>query len=440
MRRPAALVAIATVASIAAVAPAPGAARADGPAPAPAERIDPQASVRAAPTATQVGLTAPDGASGDLGGRAVATDGGTAVVGAPFHAVDGRAAQGAAYAFSGASGWTSPAELVAADGAADDQFGSAVAVDGPVAVVGAPHHAVGSDRLRGAAYVFSRQGSAWTQTAELTAPDGSVSDEFGAAVAVSGDLAVVGAPFHAVGSVIEQGAAYVFHRDGASWDEVAALTAADGREYDNFGIAVAVSASSVVVGSDDHQVGRSGEQGVAYVFEQRATGWTQSAELTGADGAAGDFFGSAVAISGSTVVVGAPDHVAGRSRPDGEADVFTRSGGVWSQTARLSATPARGARRTFFGCSVAAAPGLVVVGGEGHQVAGNREQGLAYVFTGSGSSWSATAGLSADDGAAYDNLGAAVSVAGNVAIAGAPGAGTRGHRSQGAAYVFANLP
>jgi FG-GAP repeat len=392
------------------------------------------------PPAGQVALTAPDGAAGDLAGRAVAIGGGAAVVGAPFHAVGGRAAQGAAYVFTAANSWARPAELVASDGEADDQFGSAVALDGPIALVGAPHRSEGANRLEGAVYVFTRRGSAWIQTAELTTPDGGVSDEFGAAVALSGDLAVVGAPYHAVGSSIEQGAAYVFHWDGSSWSEVAELTAADGGEYDNLGIAVAVSGPTVVVGSDDHQVGRNEEQGAAYVFEQRGASWTQAAELVGADGKPEDFFGSSVAVSGRAVVVGAPDDSAGSLRPVGEADVFTRSGREWTQTAALVATPARGARRTSFGCSVSVAPGLVVVGGEGHQVAGHREQGLAYVFTGGGSSWSAAGQLSADDGGQYDNLGAAVALWGHAAIAGAPGHGTDGRRSQGAAYVFADLP
>jgi len=395
----------------------------------------------AAAGARQQELTAPGGAAADLFGRAVGLSGHTAVVGAPIHPLGSNVAQGAAYVFTQSGpAWRASGRLAASDGAAGDLFGSSVAVAGPTAVVGSPHHRVGSARLEGAVYVFTRVGGSWVQSAELTARDGRPSDEFGFSVALSGSTAVVGAPYHAVGSNIEQGAAYVFVRRGSSWTQAGELTAADGGEYDNLGTAVAVDAGTVVVGSDGHQVGANAEQGDAYVFTPDGTSWRQTAELRASDGNPEDFFGSAVAISGSTIVVGAPDHAAHGPGPEGAAYVFTGSGSAWTERARLAAAPARGARRTYFGCSVAVSGTVTIVGGDGHQVGADREQGLAYVFVRRGSSWASSGGLTASDGAPYDNLGYAVAVSGRAALVGAPGHTVGGRRAQGAAYVFGGLP
>ena len=183
--------------------------------------------------------------------------------------------------------WTQEAELTASDGAANDEFGAVVAVSDGIAVVGAPYHQVGSNVDQGAAYVFSQNGSTWTQQAELTASDGAAGDELGASVSVSGGIAVVGAYTHDL-----TGAAYVFVQSGATWAQQAELTASDGAAGDRFGAVVAVSGGTAVVGAPYHQVGSNFRQGAAYVFVQGGTTWAQQAELTASNGGAQLLFGS----------------------------------------------------------------------------------------------------------------------------------------------------
>ena len=162
----------------------------------------------------QAELNAADGAPGDILGCSVAVSGDTALVGAPNHAVGGTA-----YVFVYSGGvWTQQAELIASDGAAGDYFGSSVSISGDSALVGASGHAVGGNAYQGAAYVFVRSGSTWTQRAELTAADGAAWDNLGSSVAISGDTALVGAPSHAVSGNSQQGAAYVFAGSGSDLD------------------------------------------------------------------------------------------------------------------------------------------------------------------------------------------------------------------------------
>ena len=247
-------------------------------------------------------------------GFIVAISGDTAVVGALFEDAGGADA-GAAYVFQrnqgGANNWGQVARLTASDAQPDDLFGIGVAVSGDTVVVGAVFgDAGGADA--GAAYVFRRdQGGAdnWGQVAKLTASDAQPDDLFGIGVAVSGDTVVVGAVFGDAGGA-DAGAAYVFRRDqgGAdNWGQVAKLTASDAQPDDRFGIRVAVSGDTVVVGALFEDAGGA-DAGAAYVFrrDQGGTGaWGQVAKLTASDAQPGDQFGT-VAVSGDTVVVGSP--------------------------------------------------------------------------------------------------------------------------------------
>src|SRR5207249_3825977 len=126
----------------------------------------------------------------------------------------------------------------------------------------------------------------------------------------------------AVGRNVRQGSAYVFERQGGGWVEQQKLTASDGATVDMFGISVAVSEATVVVGAFVDDVGSNVDQGSAYVFERRGGGWVEQQELTGSDGAGIDLFGTKVAVNGATVVVGAFDERVGSNVRQGSAYVF----------------------------------------------------------------------------------------------------------------------
>jgi hypothetical protein len=353
----------------------------------------------------QAELTASGGASGDEFGYTVALSSTIAVVGAP----DGNSGTGAAYVFvSSGTTWSQQAELVAADGASGNEFGYSVAISGTTVVVGADE----GNARKGAAYVFVGSGSSWAQQAELTAPDGTASDHFGRSVAISGTTVVVGAPFNNS----ETGAVYLFVGSGSSWSLQQELTG--GASGDYFGDAVAISGTTLVVAAPE----QNSEAGAAYVFVGSGTTWSQQAELVAADGASGNEFGYSVAISGTTVVVGAPYR---SSDTGGAAYVFVGSGSSWPQEAELIASD--GASGNEFGYSVTISGTIAVVGAPK-----SSDAGVAYPYVGAGSSWYQEVELTASDGAAGDNFGYSVATSGAATLMGADARDA----STGAAYVF----
>jgi hypothetical protein len=219
------------------------------------------------------------------------------------------------------------------------------------------------------------------------------------------------------------------------WLQLAELTASDGRSYDNLGYSIAVSGSTVVVGAPGASINGDRSQGAAYVFVEAADGWanmTQTAKLTASDGDGQDDFGISVGIDGNTVVVGAP-----YNNRLGAAYVFVEPSSGWenmTQTAKLTASDA--AAFDYFGYAVAISGNTVVVGEPRANVIFGF-QAAAYVFVKPGNGWvnkTQNAKLTASDGGIDDALGFSISISGNTVIAGAPG--WPSGLSQGAAYLF----
>jgi hypothetical protein len=249
-------------------------------------------------------VTASDGAAGDGFGSSVAVSGDHALIGAYTADVGSNKDQGQAYAFSRAGGeWREQARLIAPDGAGGDNFGQSVAVAGKTAIVGSPADDVGDNDGAGSAYVFTLVDRAWTLEEHLT-PSKPADDAFGFSVGVSGDIAVAGA----VGSEGSKGAAYVFSREDSIWTEQARLTALDGVGGDEFGRSAAVSGDTIVVGAQRDSTGTNAQQGSAYVFTRQAGLWTEQKKLVAADGGVSDLFGVSASISRGTVMVGAGFH------------------------------------------------------------------------------------------------------------------------------------
>jgi len=377
-------------------------------------------------------LTASNGAAFDQYGIAVSISGDTIIVGARFADVGANSGQGSAYVYvrSGTT-WTEQAILSAADGYTNQRFGDAVALNGDTVVVGARFDNVGGNTDRGSAYVFVRSGATWTQQAKLTASDGSANDEFGISVGISGDTVVVGAHFNDDGVNLGEGSAYVFVRSSATWTQQQKLAANDGGNLDEFGTSVAISGDTVIVGANSDDIGANGNQGSAYAFTRSGTTWTQQQKFTTSDGSANDQFGTSVALNGDTVVVGAEFDDVGTNSNQGSAYLFVCS---WDQQAQLVATD--GAVGDLFGRSVAIGGDTVVVGTYGDDVGANGDQGSAYVFVRSGVTWSQQAKLVAADGSANDSFGYSVAVSGNTVVVGAYIDNVGANVDQGSAYVF----
>ncbi|MEP7042163.1 MAG: FG-GAP repeat protein [Dokdonella sp.] len=380
---------------------------------------------------TEQKVSASDGATDDDFGYAVSVSGTTAVVGVPYAAFGSNAGQGVAYAYTQADGiWTEQQELSADDGVADDGFGFSVSVSGDTLLIGAPYATVGGNAGEGAAYVFTRSNGVWTQVGKLSPDDGDASFNFGWSVALSGLTALVSAPVAPVGDNALQGKAYVFDATTGDWTQTQTLVADDGSAFATFGSSVALDGTTAVVGA----AGVNSYLGAAYVFDGSGASWAQTAELVPDDGVMTEFFGLAVAVSGSTALVGAYNQRVGSNNSQGSAYVYAASAGVWSQQQKLTASD--GAASARFGLSVALDGATALIGSYFAAVDGHAQQGAAYVFTQAGDSWSEVDKLVASDGVAHDHFGNAVALSGPAALVGAFDVTIDGHASQGAAYFF----
>jgi hypothetical protein len=392
------------------------------------------------------------------------------------------------------------AYLKASNTGANDVFGLSVAISGDTVVVGAPSEASNATGVNGnqgdnsasgagAAYVFVRTGGVWVQQAYLKASNTGTGDYFGNSVAVTGETVVVGAPYedsNATGvngnqgdnSVLDSGAAYVFVRTVGVWVQQAYLKASNTGSGDSFGLFVAISGDTVVVGAPfeaSNATGVNGNQGdnsaldsgAVYVFVRTGGVWVQQAYLKASNTGAGDRFGFSVAISGDTVVVGAYSEASNATGVNGyQGDnsaldsgavyVFVRTGGVWAQQAYLKASNTGAG--DWFGFSVAIFGDTVVVGAYSEAsnatgVNGNQgdnsalDSGAVYVFVRTGGVWVQQAYLKASNTGAGDEFGYCVAIFGDTVVVGgrlesSNASGVNGNQGDnsanqaGAAYIF----
>ena len=450
--------------------------------------------------------------TGDQFGIAIAASGDTLVVGAwnedsSATGVGGNQADntvadsGAVYVFvrSGII-WSQQAYIKASNTQAGDWFGGALAIDGDTLVVGAigedsnatgvgGNEANNSASLSGAAYVFTRTGTVWSQQAYLKASNTGSGDRFGASVAISGDTIVVGAfneDSNATGingdqannSASNSGAAYVFTRNGFLWTQQAYLKASNTGTSDTFGDAVAISGDTIVVGADGEDSNATGINGdgmdnsasgagAAYVFIRSGVLWSQQAYVKASNTETFDQFGYSVAVDGDTVVVGAIGEASnatgvGGNQADnslqqsGAAYVFVRNGGNWSQQAYLKASNT--GEFYQFGRSAAASGDHVLVASAGEndgifQLGGVEAgvepvgAGAAYFYSRAASVWSFDDYITAFNREANDQFGHSVALTSDLIAAGAPfedsnATGTGGNQADnsasaaGAVYLY----
>jgi phosphohistidine swiveling domain-containing protein len=372
-------------------------------------------------------LIASDGAAGDDFGKSVAVDGDTVLIGAPYDDDNGLQS-GSAYIFTRRGGvWTERAKLTASDATANDFFGYAVALDGDTALIGAAYegdNGIGS----GSAYVFTRSGGVWAEQAKLTSSDAAKGDNIGLSVVIDGDTALIGTPVTDDSSGSVSGAAYVFTRNAEVWTQQAKLTASDAASGDCLGFSVALAGDTALIGAM-YEGANGFWSGSAYVFTRSAAVWTEQAKLTASDGAVGDNFGWSVALSDSTALIGA--HYDGDSdgSETGSAYVFTRNAGVWTQQAKLTAADA--SSFDYFGEAVAIDGDAALIGANGDDDNG-MSSGSAYIFTRSGGVWTEQAKLTSSDAAKGDNIGLSVVIDGDTALIGTPVTDD----SSGSVYIF----
>ncbi|MFK7844495.1 MAG: FG-GAP repeat protein [Rhodothermales bacterium] len=364
----------------------------------------------------------------DQFGRAVSISGNTLIIGANFHD-DIAEDAGAAFVYEkeGAD-WNLSDTIVLTEGSDSDGFGFSVAVDGDFAIIGA----LGDDEKginAGAAYIFFRDGAAWSLQSKLTANDGTANDAFGFSVAISGDLALVGAR-GADEQGNSSGAAYLFVRSNTGWVQLNKLMPINGTGGDFFGTSVALNQNYAVIGAllangfDDNS-------GAAYVFENRGAIWLEAGTLIADDGRSLDQFGVSVALSGDLIVVGA------RSNDDkaleaGAAYVFRKQDDGFAQVDKLLAID--GVGNDAFGQSVSLGDSYIVVGAPGDDDAGS-SAGAAYLYEEKNGAWLQVAKLRPEENLTNGGMGVAVAASGTQTVAGAWG--SEGEEIvHGAAFVF----
>ena len=467
------------------------------------------------PIAQQAYLKASNTGAEDFFGHTVATTGDTVVVGAygedsgaagvnANQADNSAADSGAIYVFvrSGTT-WTQQAYIKSSNPATLDYFGSALSISGDTIAAGAfgedssatgvnGNQADNNAGSSGAVYIFVRSGTTWTQQAYLKSSNTGSGDWFGTSVSIVGDTLAVGAQGEdssATGAngtqtnngTLESGAVYVFVRNAGNWTQQAYLKSSNTGQSDFFGYSVSLSGESLVVGAygeSSNATGVNGNQaddsaggsGAAYVFTRAGAAWTQQAYLKASNTGPVDYFGSAVAISGDTVVVGAfgEDSAArgvngsqsdNSASASGAAYVFLRSGSTWAQQAYLKAANADAG--DWFGTSVAISGNVAAVGaylesggatGVNGNSADNSAQyaGAAYVFERSGATWTQQSYVKASNTDIGDQFGLAIAFGGDTMVVGAyqengGSTGVNGNQADNsvsnssAAYVFTGV-
>ena len=317
----------------------------------------------------QAKLLASNRSAGDSFGISVSLDNDTALIGSCFDEYY----VGNAYVFTRTgTTWTEQGKLRAKDANTNDNFGFSVSLSGDTALIGAK---LDDDKgvSSGSAYVFTRNGTTWTQQAKLTSLDGAAGDQFGYSVSLDGDTALIGT--HNDNNRNKSCSVYVFIRNGTNWTQQAKLLASDATTNDYFGSSTTLAGDTALIGAcfDNDNGNYSGS---AYVFIRTGTTWTQQAKLLASDGAQNDNFGFSVSLSGDNAIIGAPwdDDNADAS---GSAYLFTRTGTTWTQQTKLLAKDS--GTQDSFGTSVSLNGDIILIGAQNDDDK-EQDSGSAYVF------------------------------------------------------------
>ncbi len=367
-------------------------------------------------TAALTKLSASDGAVGDYFGSSVALSDTYAVIGAP----SASSGIGAIYIFDRTSAWAQTAKKTSDSGQSGDLFGNAVAISGNYIVVGAPYFSSRASH-EGAAYIYKLSGTIWTLQSKIMADDKLTSsenykyqdDRFGSSVAVSGNYIVVGAPYDAEKG-LNSGSVYVFQTSGA---QIAKLTASDAVAGDFFGSSVGVYGDYIFVGAPGRDDNAKSASGTVYVFKYNTTSakWEQNSKFTASDSAAGDLFGTSLSMFENYAIVGAP----GKSSNKGAAYIFELSGTTWTQ--KPSMTASDGAADDYFGISVSISGTTAIVGADQKDGTPIINTGAAYIYTLSGTTWNFKQKLTDTSPANNGFFGGSVATSGDYVLIGAEG-------------------
>ncbi len=303
------------------------------------------------------------------------------------------------------------------------QFGSAASLDGSLALIGAD----GENSSHGAAYFYAKDASGWTELQRVVADDPNVA-EFGYRTMLREDVAIVTADMS--GPNTGQGSAYVFSPDGSgSWVQTQILSLADGTGFDGFGSAIALDGDRLVIGAHGVVFGDNFGQGAAYAYARSSSGFSQIQEIVADDGALNDNFGNSAAMVGDTLFIGANGATVDGLAFEGAVYAYAWDGEQWQQVQKL--TEPSGAQFDYFGISLAFDGTTLMVG-----ATSSGGTGSVYVFTYDGMNWVQQQQISVDGLNSGANFGNAIALRNGGALIGADIQTVDGFTSRGAAYLF----
>lgn len=401
--------------------------------------------------ATFVGrLQASDAAASDNFGNAVAVsaDGNTMIVSAQLDDNSGGSNAGSAYIFTRSGGvWSHQARLQASDALANDQFSISVSLnaDGNTAAVGAWQDDNSGGADAGSVYIFTRTDGVWTQQARLQSDTPAATDYFGYAVSLSstGNVIAIGSHYDDNSGGTNAGSAYIFTRSGVTWTQQARVQASDAAANDQIAYSLSLSADGKTLAVGAHGDDNSGgvDAGSVYIYTETGGVWSQQARLQASDAALSDYFGYAVSISadGNTLAVGAHCNNTNAGADAGSVYIFTRSGVTWSQQADIQPSNARASDTFGFSVSISADGNTLAVGASWDDSNGTiTDHGSAYLFTRSGSVWTQQLHVKATDAAVNDYFGYSVSISGDgsVMVVGANSDDNSGGADAGSVYTY----
>jgi len=376
-------------------------------------------------------LISDDIAAEDYFGSAVAVSGDYAIIGACYDDENGENS-GSAYIFhNNGETWEQYQKITASDGQTNDFFAITVTISGDYAFV----NSLWGNNYAGKVYVFYNDAGTWTETSILIASDGEAEDFFGTSMSISGDYAIIGA-YGNDDSGSESGSAYIFYNDEGIWTETTKLTAFDGNENDRFGISVGIYDDYAIIGADGSANNSGTNSGTAYIFYNNLGNWEQTQQIESLDAVLGDQFGTSVSMSGEYAAIGA-DYKSDDGTWSGAAYVFHDNSGIWEQNTKLTASDA--GTQKHFGNSIEIAGDILIVGSNGNIAFTPYIAGSAYMFKKILGSWQETAILQASDIANEDQFAYVVDFSDDFAFVGSPRNDTN-YEDAGAVYVYELIP
>lgn len=379
-------------------------------------------------------IIASDGANADHFGSAVAIAGNYAIVGAPFHDTNGNIGEGKAYVFhyNGLS-WVQHSILTGLINQDYAQFGCSVTIQNDKMVIGASGVNVGSHEGQGKIFIYSLVNNVWEFQTSLTSSDGNNNDQFGSSVSISGNYILVGAPGATHNGYPALGKAYVFHWTGTEWLEQSILTPSEGGSSDHFGQSVSISGDYLVVGEPLLNVNGLSNSGKAFVYKRSAQLWTLESSLMADEYTVADNFGNSVSISDDQIVIGAFGHDVDGYNNSGAAYVFIRTGSTWNQQQKLYMVDLMPG--STFGRNVTMHNDYILVSSD-VTVNGIENLGKAYLYQESNGTYNLISTILPNGGQANDNFSCSLAISPNCILVGSRSHDGGGITDSGKVYFF----